>query len=196
MEHLLARFPFSVCYVADLDAIESTGRNEHHVSRLLSRFPDVTFWLDAGFSEPAAYTAWRDCSGVRPVVGSESQSSFEACTRTIGTLAPTRPILSLDFREGQFIGPAPLLTHRSGWTEDVILMDLDRVGANGGPTVSAPPECNGSPPRRFFAAGGVRHRDDAARLRDLGYAGALVASALHAGRLDGRCIAALADGGR
>lgn len=195
VQRLLAVYPFPVCYLADLDAIESTGDNDHHVSRLLNRFPSVTFWLDAGFSRPEAYAGWRDRPGIRPVIGSESQGSLASCTRTIGALAPTSPILSLDFREGQFLGPAPLLTRRSDWTEDVILMDLDRVGTHGGPSTSAVPDCVGGPPRRFFAAGGVRHGDDIRQLRALGYAGVLVASALHAGRLDGAGIAALADGG-
>jgi phosphoribosylformimino-5-aminoimidazole carboxamide ribotide isomerase len=43
--------------------------------------------------------------------------------------------------------------------------------------------------RAVFAAGGVRGEDDLARLREIGVAGVLVATALHDGRLSPAAVA-------
>jgi phosphoribosylformimino-5-aminoimidazole carboxamide ribotide isomerase len=63
-------------------------------------------------------------------------------------------------------------------------MTLDRVGSGGGPDVARLKEIAGrAGSRRVYAAGGIRNRADLDGIAAAGAAGALVASALHAGKI-------------
>jgi phosphoribosylformimino-5-aminoimidazole carboxamide ribotide isomerase len=66
----------------------------------------------------------------------------------------------------------------------LIVMTLARVGTGGGPDLA---KIGGivrrAGDRRVYAAGGVRGLPDLLALRDIGAAGALVATALHRGQI-------------
>ena len=186
-------YPFTTLYIADLDAIEKTGSHHVTVERLLQQCPELSVWLDAGFSQFNALEAWMHNPRLRPVLGSESQSQANIVRAILAQYAAQNPLLSLDYKNGQFLGPKELLDDPQNWPDEIILMQLDRVGANQGPNTELPatPECSG---KRFYAAGGVRDKADLERLAVAGYAGVLVASALHDGRLSKEDIAELMKG--
>ena len=103
-------------------------------------------------------------------------------------------VLSLDFRGDAFIGPQALLDTPEIWPQRIIVMTLARVGSGAGPDLerlSTVRRLCGD--RLVYAAGGVRHVDDLAALNRCGVAGALVASALHDGRLTRADIEALRE---
>ena len=63
-------------------------------------------------------------------------------------------------------------------------MTLDRVGKHYGPDLERLRQLrNSAPLTALYAAGGVRNPDDLHTLQATGCAGALLASALHDGRL-------------
>lgn len=173
-------YPFTMFYLADLDAIENTGDNRPVVEQLMQTFPHAEFWLDAGFSTLQQVRSWPCTEQLRPVLGSESQSGLPAFAELLQHCRDYRPVLSLDYRQEQFLGPAELLDEPAIWPQDVILMKLDRVGAGRGPDAELPDTAQ----KRFYAAGGVRDKKDLERLSDLGYAGVLIASALHDGHIN------------
>ena len=183
-------YPFTTLYIADLDAIEKTGSHHVLVERLLQQFPELSVWLDAGFSQFNELEAWTHNPRLRPVLGSESQSQAAIVRAMLAQYVAQNPLLSLDYKNGQFLGPKELLDDPTIWPDEIILMQLDRVGANQGPKTDLPSE---SVPKgkRFYAAGGVRDKADLERLAAAGYAGVLVASALHDGRLSKDDVAAL-----
>jgi phosphoribosylformimino-5-aminoimidazole carboxamide ribotide isomerase len=180
---------FKALYIADLDAIEGTGDNTGVVTRLRERFAHLDIWTDNGIAARNAIRAWLDEDRGTLVLGSESQAS--------GALARSfrddpRLVLSLDFRDSVFQGPAELLDP-SHWPERVIAMTLARVGGVSGPDFERLAElCRIGPRHRIHAAGGVRGREDLLRLAEMGVKGVLVASALHDGRLTGSEIAEFA----
>ncbi|HEX2201257.1 MAG TPA: HisA/HisF-related TIM barrel protein, partial [Gammaproteobacteria bacterium] len=94
------------------------------------------------------------------------------------------PIVSLDFLHDRLQGPPELLERTELWPKQVIVMSIDSIGAATGPDYKRI-EAIGhlAPEHDLFAAGGVRDLDDIERLAGLGVAGALVASALHHGRI-------------
>lgn len=162
-------FDFRVCYVADLDAILGRGDHRATLAALARAHPGLEFWLDAGPSP------WAGDLG-RRVWGSESLKP--------GQTVPRDGILSLDFRDGAFLGPPALLAAAEDWPDEVIVMSLEKVGSGSGPDLGRLAELQArGPGRRFYAAGGVRHGADLARLAAAGAAGVLLASALHDGRL-------------
>ena len=116
---------------------------------------------------------------------SSSAARRKRTRRSFASLAADeRVILSLDFRGPAFQGPPEILDDPSAWPARVIAMTLARVGSGAGPDVERLAGVRRmAPGRRVYAAGGVRDAADLAALAHAGIAGALVATALHDGRL-------------
>ena len=171
-------------YVADLDAITGGGGSDA-VIRALAR--EARVMVDAGVSEPERARALLDLGVHRVVVGTETLADVDALDRLL-----PEAILSVDLREGRALSPDPRLgglpaldalarLHRPGLRE-VIVLDLARVGSGAGPDVGLIGELHAAfPALELLAGGGVRNAEDLRALRDVGAAGALVATALHRG---------------
>lgn len=182
---LLGVHPFSHLYIADLDAIE--GRQPQHsaIASIRAAFPQTAFWIDAGLNDAAAYRRWRGLRLGCAVLGSESLREPLLAGSGDG-------ILSLDFRGDDFLGMPELLNNPELWPETVIVMALHSVGSRTGPDLRRLRHIiQLAGKRRVYAAGGVRALSDLRLLMDAGAAGALIASALHDGRITAAGIASL-----
>jgi phosphoribosylformimino-5-aminoimidazole carboxamide ribotide isomerase len=194
----VARFGFDTAYVADLDAIMQ-GRPSVAAWQAIAA-AGLQLWLDAGVGEARTASIVRDhvhVAGIdaQLVVGLESLESEEALQSICGVCAPRPPIFSLDLKAG-----SPLL-HNPGWRdwsplrfvsmaihagiEDLIVLDLADVGARGGTrTLELCREIRKvDGVRTLIAGGGVRSTNDLRALVNAGCDAALVATALHDGRL-------------
>lgn len=179
---LLNLHPFTTLYVADLDAILRRGDNCGMLRRLRTAFPALQVWIDNGADDPTALAAILDRDLGVPILGSESQRDGALIAAHRGS---DRIVLSLDFRNERFLGPRGVLESPDTWPNQVIFMNLARVGGDAGPDfdrLRAIRAIAGA--HAVFAAGGLRDGRDLAELRALGCAGALVATALHDGRLN------------
>jgi len=185
---LMSIYPFATLYIADLDAIESAKSNYATIVRLKQAFPQVRFWVDSGIADPHTAAKWLPL-GLDLVLGSETQTD----TRTVSHFAcDPRFVLSLDFREAAFQGPATLLTRVDRWPRRVIVMTLNRVGSHAGPDLERLRAVRTmAEGRTIYAAGGVRGVGDLQALVNEGITGALVASSLHNGHITAADIAAL-----
>lgn len=176
-------YPFATLYIADLDAIQDLGNNEKIIDQLRREFPQLTIWLDAGIRTPEAWPFPHD-AGIRCVIGSENLRDTAEYTHLAEQLAGNAPLLSLDFNAHGLIGPPALLQHPGLWPNDLICMTLTKVGSYDGPDVDKLSAFRAANPHtQIYAAGGIRDITDLVCLRDTGIAGALVASALHDGRI-------------
>jgi phosphoribosylformimino-5-aminoimidazole carboxamide ribotide isomerase len=179
---LLGLSPFHAFYLADLDAIRGRGSNRALIIELARRHPGVTFWVDEGLADAHGVRDALATTPFRPVLGTESLAS--AAPLEAAYPAGRQPVLSLDFDRQGFRGPAPILDRPDLWPEVVVVMALDRVGSEFGPDTERLRALRAlAPDRGWFAAGGVRGPDDLTALAQTGARGALVASALHDGRL-------------
>lgn len=170
-------YHFNTIYVADLDAIEGRGDNRAAIAALANAFPRTRLMIDAG----ARFRDWRGAGRVDVVLGSESLPDVETLRAMSGD---SHVVLSLDFREDIFLGPEGLFVASAIWPPRIIVMTLARVGARAGPDFARFSQIIArAGDRRVYVAGGVRGADDLARLEEIGAAGALVATALHDGRL-------------
>ena len=187
---LLALHPFRTLYIADLDAIRKRGDHKLLILQLRQSFPDLRFWVDAGFAGECGCRRFLGADIGDLVLGSESQTD----PRILELFHDDpRLVLSLDFQGERPLGAEALFERPDRWPERVIAMTLARVGGGGGPDLERLRALRAAAPdRRLYAAGGVRGLDDLRVLAELGCAGALVASALHDGRLDAASLAALA----
>lgn len=174
-------------YAADLDALMGGAAQVEVLRAIVHALPELELWLDAGFTDAAAARALIERIAappgrVVPVFGSESLHSAAALAglRDGGGDA----ILSLDRRDGQRLDHAGCWDAPQHWPARVIVMTLERVGADSGPDLDTLRAVQArSPAAQLIGAGGIRN---AADLRQAAAAGArawLVASALHDGRL-------------
>jgi phosphoribosylformimino-5-aminoimidazole carboxamide ribotide isomerase len=193
------RLGVDTCYVADLDAIRGVGSHAVVLAAMAAAAPAVTLWTDDGGADPEAALALLAPQGPgarRVVVGTETLSGLEAFGAIADALGPARMVASLDLRDGRLLWGAPAratcpadplealdAAARAG-VEAVILLDLSRVGAGAGPDLDLVRRASARQPGlALFAGGGVRDAADLDALERAGAAGALVATAIHAGRL-------------
>ena len=183
---LLRLHDFRTLYVADLDAIMGVSDNFAAIGRIRAALPALDLWIDNGAADSAALDALTGPALGAPVIGSETQRGAALLAHSAGA------ILSLDFRGDEFQGPVEILNQPQLWPQRVIVMTLARVGGGAGPDfarlAAIRAQAGG---RMIYAAGGVRGMDDLAALKAAGIAGALVATALHDGRLTGAELAKL-----
>lgn len=188
---LLELYPFDTLYIADLDAIQRRGNHLRTLETLRAAFPALELWVDAGFSSLAQVEPWHSL-GMHCVIGSESQPDADAASRLIERLGRERTVLSLDYADGSARGPAELFREATRWPERIIAMTLARVGCYQGPDVALLSELRArADGRKIYAAGGVRDLADLQTLREIGMAGALMASALHDERITAAQLAHL-----
>jgi HisA/HisF family protein len=174
-------------YVADLDALQGGAVQWAALRAVLRALPRVELWLDAGVGAAASMRAQigDDATRVVTIFGSESLRSrgdFEACFA-----ADPHAVLSLDRRDGQPLDAAGCWELPALWPARVIVMTLERVGADAGPDLDTLRSVQARAPKAaLMGAGGIRNAADLARAQEAGAAGWLVASALHDGRLPRR----------
>lgn len=185
---LLALYPFSQIYAADLDAIMRRGDQEAALRALAAAFPQTAFWVDAGIADAQAARAWlARCPNAMLVLGAETLTDAAELAALQGE---ARLALSLDFDGGRFLGPPAVLAEPALWPARVIVMSLQRVGAGAGPDFDRLKSLRRRHGGALYAAGGVRGAADLAALANEGVDGALVASALHDGSLTAIDLAA------
>lgn len=164
-------------------------------------------WLDAGISSLDRARHARSLGARRAVVGLETLESFDTLSAICAALGNThvssadplrgiRPTVafSLDLRGGIPVAPRldvatsdPVeLAARAAdaGASTVIVLDLARVGAAVGPDADVIARVRRAAPAvTLIAGGGIRGLGDLVRLAGAGCDGALVATALHDGRL-------------
>ncbi len=185
----LSLYDFRAIYIADLDAIEGHGSHAETIARLETKFPSVSFWVDAGVGDEKEARAFLAHQRSDLVLGSESLRDAE----TLAALRnESRILLSLDFRGDEFQGLACLHEDESLWPARLIVMTLARVGSGAGPDIDRLHDVIAKATRchAIYAAGGLRDAEDLVLLHAAGVQGVLVASALHDGRLNAMTLAA------
>lgn len=178
---LLSLHPFKAAYIADLDAIERRGDNHVAIAALAAAFPTLRIWVDAGMRDARDISRQLKNPKIDVVVGAETLAD----ARDLAAFRnEPRLVLSLDFMDATFLGAPEVLENPDRWPARVIVMTLARVGAGLGPDLARLQEIiTRADGRRVYAAGGMRGLDDLMLAQHAGAAGALVASALHDGRL-------------
>jgi phosphoribosylformimino-5-aminoimidazole carboxamide ribotide isomerase len=184
----VARALCAVCrtrtiYVADLDALAGAPVNEAALAALASVAEP---WVDAGATTPDRAVAVHRAGAARNVIGTESLGPGAEVDQPV--------VLSLDLRDGRLISRDPELAGRDPAAaaplaralsvSEVLVIDLARVGSGSGPPLRAVAELAGALPGvAIYAGGGVRDAADLRALEAAGASGALVATALHEGRI-------------
>jgi phosphoribosylformimino-5-aminoimidazole carboxamide ribotide isomerase len=196
------QFGLDTTYVADLDAISCRSPNAPLFVEAYHRIVEtgLRLWLDAGIGTPAAARTIRErlfaaALDLEFVVGLESLAPERELTEIASTLGRQRTIFSLDLKRGQPLTQVPRWAAAdpveiaygvlAAGISRMIVLDLSDVGMQAGTgTLSLCRRIRQmSSGVELVAGGGVRGLDDLKALADCGCDAALVASALHDGRL-------------
>jgi len=189
----VARLGLTELYAADLDAIMGGASQDVLVAALAA--VGAPLWLDAGVSSADRARHALDLGAARVVVGLETLSSYDTLGEICAAVGGDKVAFSLDLRDGEpvvasgGISPgeaAPLVAARARDTGagTVIVIDLARVGTGRGLDLELIARVREAAPGPvLLAGGGVRGVDDLTRLSGAGCDGALVATALHDGRI-------------
>jgi phosphoribosylformimino-5-aminoimidazole carboxamide ribotide isomerase len=185
-------FGLTELYLADLDAIGGAGPALGAYVAL--RADGFRLWVDAGLKESAGAQPLAAAGVEGLVAGLETLTGPAALSRLCQDFGGQRIIFSLDLKGGQPLAqPAWEVRDAFGVASQaaacgvsrLIVLDLERVGTSEGTGTDdlCARLATAFPTVEIVAGGGVRDVADLRRLRQLGTRGALVASALHDGRL-------------
>jgi phosphoribosylformimino-5-aminoimidazole carboxamide ribotide isomerase len=187
------RFGLDELYLADLDAIHGQSPTWAIYEELHAQ--GFRLWVDAGVREPAEARALIQAGVAQVVIGLETVRGPQSLADALRQVGSERVVFSLDLRDGTPLGDLSGWGAAEAWpiaalavalgVRRMIVLDLARVGVGGGIGTEELCRhlCSSYPDLEVIAGGGVRGLDDLLRLKQLGVQGALVASALHDGRL-------------
>ncbi len=190
VDALMKLYPFQTLYMADLDAIIGIGNHSDLTLKISQKYPHLNIWLDCGIRQVNARALYHGNDSqlnIRPVVGSENIANLQDY-RAISYACESQHILSLDYSATSAMGIAELHNSARFWPDHTICMTLNAVGNTQGVDVAKLNDLiqlnrARKNPSKLYAAGGVRNLADIQALAKMGIAGALVATALHAGTL-------------
>ena len=199
------------CYVADLDALQG-GPVQRGLIRELAGFQTGftgELLVDAAASGPDGALEVLSCGASDAIIGMETLRSFADLRRIVDVAGTNRVIFGLDLRLGAPV-INPLLDDVAGAHADptslaaqavdsgvnaLLVLDLARIGSGVGVDLGLVDVLRRRHPQvRLLAGGGVLTRKDLERMDEAGCDGALVASAIHAGRIGAEDLAALRHG--
>jgi phosphoribosylformimino-5-aminoimidazole carboxamide ribotide isomerase len=199
------------CYVADLDALQG-GPVQRGLIRELAGFQtgfSGELLVDAAASGADGALEILSCGASDAVVGMETLRSFADLRDIVRVAGVNRVVFGLDLRLGAPV-ISPLLDDAVGPHPDalgladqavesgvgsILVLDLARIGSGCGVDLGLVDALRRRHRHvRLLAGGGVLTRKDLERMEEAGCDGALVASAIHAGRIGAEDVAALRHG--
>jgi phosphoribosylformimino-5-aminoimidazole carboxamide ribotide isomerase len=184
------------CYVADLDAIQGEELQRALLRDLARGAAPCGLLVDAGAHSPAGVQEVLGLGAAAVVIGLETLPRLELLRDAVAAAHPGGIVFSLDLRMGRpVLSPAATgaglpepedLAARAvdAGVGAVLLLDVGRVGTGVGVDLELLRRLRRRFPLvRLLAGGGVAGVEDLRRLAEAGCDGALVATALHTGRV-------------
>lgn len=190
-------------YIADLDAIQDPHQIHHRkIIADMARLEGMALMLDAGVSNIDDARELIDSVVCKAIIGSETLQTWDAVQDIPSKINRDRLIFSLDLRADKILSRCPVLSamrpmdaveylQSVGWQE-VILLDLERVGGGEGVETSLAAEVKTKLPNlHLLLGGGIKNPEELTVLKSLGISGVLTATALHRGTITARHLSAL-----
>ncbi len=183
---------FDSLYLADLDAILGKSTNFALYQQIKTK-TNLDFMVDAGIAELTKAERLLKAGVSKIVIGTETLRSLDFVNQAVEFFGEDRVVVSIDLKGGEVMSvseniksmnPIPLAQklEKIGVSQ-IILLDLDRVGTEHGANVQVLKEVLKKTKAKVLVGGGIRSLHDLEELRNLGVFGALVATALHNGKL-------------
>jgi len=183
---------FTELYIADLDAIISCT-TDFSTHKQIAAQTGLKLLVDAGITSIDRAQNLLDSGVLKVVVGTETLQRKGFIKDAVKRFGSQRVILSLDLKGEKVmvklgfdgcLSPLCLLREfKSMGVEQVIVLDLARVGSGEGVNVDFLKRVIAEIGVDVYVGGGVRDVNDLVELQKIGVSGALVATALHNGKI-------------
>lgn len=183
---------FTDLYVADLDAIIDCSTN-FNILKNISDESDIELMVDAGVTSIERAQKMLDSGVSKLIIGTETLQKKSFVSDSIRLFGSERVVVSLDLKGNKILvklgfdgcnDPFCLLKQfKAMGVSRVIVLDLLRVGSGEGVSVDFLKKVIAEVDIDVYVGGGVRDINDLVELKNLGVSGALVATALHTGKI-------------
>jgi Uncharacterized protein related to proFAR isomerase (HisA) len=193
-------------YIADLDAIMFSMQKDHlnlitnTKAEGLNTLGTISFMVDAGVFDLTGARKILETGIDQAIIGTETLPSLAILQDLINSYGTDRLVISLDTKDSKVFSaaselgnlevPQALCLLKEFGIKHYILLEFGKVGTSAGLNKELINECisvlDAQSPERgssFLIGGGVSGYEDLHWLRDIGVSGAIVATALHDGRL-------------
>jgi phosphoribosylformimino-5-aminoimidazole carboxamide ribotide isomerase len=183
---------FSELYIADLDAIMG-GHPNFSILKQIADTTGLSLMVDAGIADLERAEKLLKSHVSKVIIGTETLPSISFVGEAVKSLGKEQVVVSLDLKGEKVISgvelgnlgnPLDVLREiQEIGVEQIILLDLARVGSGEGVNMSLLIEILKNRKVRVLVGGGVRDITDLVELRNMGVFGVLVATALHSGKI-------------
>lgn len=183
---------FDELYVADLDAITGKHTNFSILKQIADR-TGLELTVDAGITDLEKAEKVRRSHVSNIVIGTETLTNINFVKEAIKFLGREKVVVSLDLIDGKVTGRFELGKFRDPvalsrefqemGVAKIIMLDLARVGSGEGVNLPILKKVMRKLGTNVIVGGGVRDVKDLLELQDIGVFGALLATALHSGRI-------------
>ncbi len=166
-------------YIADLDAINRYSCNNELINRLLAKFPDINFYIDAGFDYPISIFNYhsekrtKKLTNYSLVLGTETLKNFSLESY----IKQKKLKFSIDFNGDQKKWITKFKNKKSKL--DIILMFLDKVGGRGMNLKLIKRLVNHLIQHGVYVAGGINSQGQIEQLKSLGVKGVVLSTLIH-----------------
>jgi phosphoribosylformimino-5-aminoimidazole carboxamide ribotide isomerase len=183
---------FNELYVADLDGIIDCS-TDFNIFKKICDVTDLKLMVDAGVTNIERAQKLLDSGVSKLIVGTETLQSKSFVSDAVRLFGTNRVVVSLDLKGNKilvklgFDGCSDAFCLLRQFKEmgvlQMIVLDLLRVGSCGGVNVDFLKKVIADVGVDVYVGGGVRDISDLVELRNMGVSGALVATALHTGKI-------------
>ena len=183
---------FTELYVADLDAILNCSLNFQTLMGIAHE-TGLKLMVDAGITDIEKAQKLLESGVSKVIIGTETLQKKSFVGDAVRNFGSDRVVVSLDLKgdkvlvklgfDGCSDSLCLLRVFKQMGVSEVIVLDLLRVGSGEGINVDFLKRVIDEVGVEVYAGGGVRDIHDLLELRNLGVKGALVATALHSGKI-------------
>ncbi len=190
---ILDPFGAESMYVADLDSILQTGKNNYSTFRKIAQELSLNLLVDGGFRKATDPQMLLNQSEITAIFGTETLESYKELERAITEWGPDRIIPSLDLRDGQVMSHIPEIKKVSPLTilgrfetlgvKRVIMLELTTVGSQSSSIPNSIKLAIKNTNIDIISGGGTKIPEDIENWHGAGVKGLLIATAFHTGQI-------------
>ena len=179
IKQILKRINLKKIYIADLDSIRKTGNNNILVEKILNKFPNLLFLIDAGFEYPLSVYNYhkrkniKKLNNYRVVLGTETIKNYNLKSFKFINKCE----ISIDFNGNESEWLKKIKKERASM--NIILMFLKKVGGRGVNMKLVKKLYKYLSNHKLTLAGGINSNNQITQLSRIGFENVLSSTLLH-----------------
>lgn len=180
-------------YIADLDAISLHDYSNLKEILKIKQNTHLNLMLDCGIRSIDDIVNVISEKIDRIIIATETLSGLNELERIVNQIDQSKLILSIDTMHNKILASSKVIMELNpravaeyGYDlgiKECIVLDLSKVGSERGPNITIAKEIVDNVDISVITGGGIRYIDDIHYLEENGFAGVLIATALHNGNI-------------